>query len=223
MKDVEVSVLVARVRAGDRAAFAGLFSSYRAELVRWLCWLVRDAHEAENLAQDVFLKAFEGLVSGRHHGDPFRPWLYAIARNHALDHLQKRQRVQVADPWELDRLRDAAVEPAPPQSLGWLSDPHVADGWERLSGFQRQVLALRVLADLSTGQVAALLGTSSGSVRVAQHRALASMRAWLRAPSPLRDGSRTDPLPFRRLQWRSDNKMACSFVLTSRSVLWRGV
>ncbi len=75
---------VALTRGGDRAAFAALVELYWERIHRWLYALTGQAHLAEDLTQDVFVKAWIGLPKLQA-DDHFRPWLFRIARNLALD------------------------------------------------------------------------------------------------------------------------------------------
>ncbi len=76
--------LIRRAREGDREAFADLAGCYWGRLHRWLAALTHNAHTAEDLTQDVFLKAWVKLRSFRARTH-FRAWLFRIAGNCYLD------------------------------------------------------------------------------------------------------------------------------------------
>jgi RNA polymerase sigma-70 factor (ECF subfamily) len=76
--------LVRRAQRGERAAFATLVDTYWTRLYRWLFGLTHDAHAAEDLTQDAFLKAWSKLGTFRA-GTHFRAWLFRIAHNALLD------------------------------------------------------------------------------------------------------------------------------------------
>jgi RNA polymerase sigma-70 factor (ECF subfamily) len=154
--------------------------------------IFNDDHEAEDATQQVFLKVFEALPEYEHRGRPFRAWLFTIVRNYAISELEKRNRITLMDPAELGRRRDrhAAAEPGY-DALEWISDEELLMFVERLPVAQRQVLMLRYLLALDTGEIATVLGRSQQDVRILQHRALRFLEARLTAldQAPERGGS----------------------------------
>lgn len=83
--------LVARVQAGQRAAFDLLVKKYQARILALILRFVRDRHEAEDVAQETFIRAYRALANFR--GDAaFYTWLYRIAINTAKNHLAARGR-----------------------------------------------------------------------------------------------------------------------------------
>lgn len=162
-EDLEV---IRRVRDGDRNAYALLVNKYETR-VRGCCRsLLRNAADAEDAAQEVFIRAYEGLT--RFRGDAaFSTWLYRIAVNRCRDLLRKSSR-EKAESWE--RLLEEhgeraeamlATEPeAPPvdaalleRILGRLPEPY------------RAVLVLREMHQLSYEEIAAALGCSLDAVK----------------------------------------------------------
>ena len=94
----------ARLRRGDTAGLAGLMGRHQDRLFRYLWRLVGDETVAEDVFQQTWLQVAERI--SRYDGArPFGPWLFAVARNLALDHLRRRQ------PESLDEA-DEAVAPS---------------------------------------------------------------------------------------------------------------
>ena len=85
----EETNLVRRAQAGDQDAFVALIERYRKLVDRQLLALTNDAHQAEDLAQDVFIKAWLNLKSFQP-GTCFRAWLTCIARNTFLNSRRKK-------------------------------------------------------------------------------------------------------------------------------------
>jgi RNA polymerase sigma-70 factor, ECF subfamily len=88
--------LIERCLAGDQPAAAEpflevLFQRYHGRVASWCYHITGDTNSAVDLAQEVFLKAFQGLRSFRR-GSKFTTWLYSITRNHCLDELRSRKR-----------------------------------------------------------------------------------------------------------------------------------
>jgi RNA polymerase sigma-70 factor (ECF subfamily) len=178
--DAGIAALVERIQAGEREAFAELYARCFDSVYSYLHVMLRDTHEAEDATQQVFVKAMEALPRYRPQGPPFRAWLFTIARNHALSHLRKANRVEPEDPSVLERHRDLmAAEEAP--SLTGIADADLILFIERLPLAQRQVLALRFMLGLSVAETAEVLELNAGHVRTIQARALRFLRQRLTA------------------------------------------
>ena len=86
----EDQALVERARLGDSAAFGALVRAYQHRVVNFARAMVGDAMDAEDVAQDAFLRAWRGL-GGFRGGSSFKTWLYQIVTNAARTHRTKRQ------------------------------------------------------------------------------------------------------------------------------------
>jgi RNA polymerase sigma-70 factor (ECF subfamily) len=87
-----------RVLNGDRDAYAAIVRRYQDRVFRLCYSLLNDSHEAEDAAQEIFVKAFESLARFRG-GSAFFTWLYRVASNHCLDLLRRRARNR-KESWE---------------------------------------------------------------------------------------------------------------------------
>ncbi len=173
-EDADTHELVAWAQFGDTDAFAALYMRYFDRVYGYLRMSLRDRHEAEDLAQQVFLKALDHLDQFETAPDrPFRPWLFRIARNLLVDHLRKHRPALFEDPQEIpDRPAAGPADIATMEStLAWMSDSEVTLFIERLPLPQRQVITLRYLIGLSLEEIAEVLGRSPGSVRMLDLRA----------------------------------------------------
>lgn len=104
--------IIGRVRGGEVDAYALLVEKYHRNLLRFIYRLVGDAHLAEDLGQEVFLKVYRQLPrfdTGR--GTPFAAWLYTVARNQCLSELRRRGRqpVTLTEEQQLAQLADGSV------------------------------------------------------------------------------------------------------------------
>ncbi len=181
-EDADTAELVKRIQAGEEDLFANLYERYFDRVYGYLRLMLRDSHEAEDATQQVFIKVLEALPRYRQGREPFRAWLFTIARNYSVQKLRKSRRLEVTDPGKLDRSRDrdAPDEPAP-WVLGWISDKDLMLFLERLPLAQRQVLVLRFMLGMSAREIGDVLGRSEVDVRGLQHRALAFLRERLAA------------------------------------------
>jgi RNA polymerase sigma-70 factor (ECF subfamily) len=179
-EDLDTGRLVTRFQAGDPGAFEAIYLRYFDRVYAYLKVALRGADDAEDVAQQVFLKALEGLPRYERRAAPFRAWLFVIVRRHALDHLRRGRRLDVVDPEELDRRHRDDAEPDT-SALQWLSDRELLVFVERLPLMQQQVLILRFMLDLRSEEIAQVLDLSAENVRVLQHRALGFLRERLGA------------------------------------------
>jgi RNA polymerase sigma-70 factor, ECF subfamily len=180
-EDVETNRLVVRIQAGDAAAFDMLYLRYFDRVYAYARVALRDAHEAEDVAQQVFANVIQAL--GRYEvrdETPFRSWLFRITRNVVLRTLQRSGRLQPEEPAELDRRLESPT-PEAPMGLEWLSDHDLASLVERLPMSQRQVILLRYVFEFTTAEIAHALERSPVAVRMLEHRAMRALESRLAA------------------------------------------
>ncbi len=172
--DAELAALVVRFQRGERPAFDELYLRLFSPLYSYLRVVLKDAHEAEDVAQHVMLNAFQALPRFELRRDtPVRAWLFRIARNQAISRLKRKNGVEPEEPERLERRREAPDAPA--SRLEWLTDADLMRFVERLPLAQRQALVLRYMLDLSSEEIADVLDRSPGAVRHLEHRALRTL------------------------------------------------
>jgi len=164
--------LVASTVAEDReAAFERLFRDHHVEIYVYLCRLVGDRHQAEDLAQDAFLKAYKALTRLPKDANT-RAWLYRIATNTALDWLRRRRLISWLPLFERDN------HPAARTSFSEASLESVAvqRTLARLAARYRVPLVLYGCQGLSTREIAEVLEISPGAVKTRLFRARVRFR-----------------------------------------------
>lgn len=168
-----VEALVERARRSDLDALAGLYDRFHDRVARFATGRLGDAAKAEDVTSETFEAMLRNLRSYRP-GTDFEAWLFTIAHRRVTDHFRRLGRRRAV---ELDK----SVHPTsagPEDHLVAAEDrAEIARAFRELRADQQEVLSLRVLAGLSAAQVGEVLGKSEGAVRVAQHRALTSLRA----------------------------------------------
>jgi RNA polymerase sigma-70 factor, ECF subfamily len=178
--------LVSRARRGDGAAFGTLVDAHAEVAFRTAYLVTGDAAEAEDAAQEAFVKAYRALDRFRE-GSPFRPWLLRIVGNTA------RNRRRSAGRRLGIRLRAEAESPAPrtapsPEAevLGHERRRELLDAINALSPDDRLVIGARYFLDLPEAEIAALAGVRPGTVKSRLFRArgrladaLGGREAWL--------------------------------------------
>jgi RNA polymerase sigma-70 factor (ECF subfamily) len=154
--------VIAAIQGGDAQGYDYLVSKYlkRTTSIAW--GLVRNAHDAEDLAQEAFVKAFQTI--GRFKtGEPFGPWIFRIVTNLSLDVLKHRRRVKDEElsGAEPAARRDAADLPAAAHEIASRIDEAI----EALPEMQRRVARLHLVEQFEHSEIAGMLNLSEGTVR----------------------------------------------------------
>jgi RNA polymerase sigma-70 factor, ECF subfamily len=160
---------------GDRAAFSALVRRHQDRIYRHLLHLTGSREEALELAQEVFIKAWEALPDWRPDAQ-FHTWIYRIASNAALDVLRRRKVVQfVVLQDDYDELSDS---PGPEAQLQARQGLRALDAaLARLAPEQREIILLREVEGLSYSELAAFLDIDEGTVKSRLARARAALAA----------------------------------------------
>lgn len=166
------SELIALAAEGDGDAYASLVRAHQDIAFRTAMLITQDAAEAEEAAQDAFVKAWRALPRFRR-GEPWRPWLLTIVANEARNRRRSAGRRSAlalrAEPPRPDHSAEAAVLAA--ETRGAL-----LSALSRLREDDRLVLACRYVLELSEAETAAALGVRPGTVKSRTSRALGRLR-----------------------------------------------
>jgi len=182
-------VLVARAASGDDSAFEVIVERYQARVFRLACRLTNET-DAPDVLQDTFLRVYQHLASFRGESQ-FRTWLYRIASNTALMHRRAatRRPVEPLDVF-LPRFNADGQHAGTPADLQVASHADelldrqflaqkARDVIARLPDGYRDAFVLRDLEELSTEDVARILGIAPAAVRQRVHRARLMLRGYL--------------------------------------------
>lgn len=163
-------------RGGDPDAVGAIWRELSPALAGYLA--VRGAADAEGLTSDVFIALLPRIpmVTGGVTG--LRTLAFSIAHARLVDETRRRHRRPAVVEFDLQR-HDGVTTSAEDDALERQSDGAVADLLASLKADHREVLALRVIADLSLEQTAEVMGRSVGSVKQLQRRALTCLRGHL--------------------------------------------
>jgi RNA polymerase sigma factor (sigma-70 family) len=174
--EVEENRLVDAARRGDERAYEELVRMYGDIAFRTAYVFTGSAHDAEEAAQDAFVKAWRALGRFRH-GAPFRPWLLQIVANEARNRRRstgRRARLTLRVAGETTS-GDAA--PSPEASvLGEERRSELLAAVEALPHDARDVIVCRYFLDLSEEETASVLDVARGTVKSRTARALERLR-----------------------------------------------
>ncbi|MEO8034125.1 MAG: sigma-70 family RNA polymerase sigma factor [Acidobacteriota bacterium] len=153
---------IEEVKSGRTTAYDYLVTKYMRRVVSIAWGLTRNAHDAEDLSQEAFVKAFQSI--GRFQsGEPFGPWIYRIVTNLALDAIKHRKRFRQEELSNAEPAarRDDADLPAMTSELATRIDRAI----ESLPEMQRMVARLHLVEHFEHPEIAGMMGLTEGTVR----------------------------------------------------------
>jgi RNA polymerase sigma-70 factor (ECF subfamily) len=177
-EDIDDVQLLKLAQDGDGDAFGELYERYAKVIFRFLYAHLNERLDAEDLTEEVFLRAWRSLATFREKGVPFAAYLYHIARNALIDHHRRSKRTAQ----ETELFDDGKADDLPdPSSLvtNNLEHQELRQVLVQLREDYREVLVLRFLSELSPEETAQAMDRSVGAIRVLQHRARAAMKKLL--------------------------------------------
>jgi RNA polymerase sigma-70 factor (ECF subfamily) len=166
--------LMAAVRADDLDQLVPLFERYHGPLFNYLTRLTNDRETSEDLTQTVFERILK-YRSSYQPTQPFKAWVYQMARNVHADYWQRKEKLRASDVDEVERtggLRGAAF------SQMRVSSHHddLHEALALLPAPQREILVLNRFQGFGYEEIGKLLGCTAEAARVKAHRALQALR-----------------------------------------------
>jgi RNA polymerase sigma-70 factor, ECF subfamily len=173
--DPRVVVLVnSVVGARDSDAFGELYDLFVERVYRYLYFRTGSHPEAEDLTEQVFLKAWEAIGRYRWQGRPFLAWLYRLAHNAHIDHVRSQKPTTSLN--NDDRPVELPSSAAAVELSRALDADLLARALGELTPDQQQVIIMKFLEGLDNEQIAQNLDKREGAIRALQMRALMSLR-----------------------------------------------
>lgn len=168
--------LVQRAQQLDQEAFAQLYERHFDKIYRYVALRIGSQMEAEDVTQQVFLKALQSISSYKWRNIPFTAWLYRIAHNQVVDYLRKKTRQPTMVLNELRTTSDTNLQQTAEHKLDM---EQLILATKQLTPAQQEVVSLRFTSDLPITQVARIMGKSEGAVKALQHSAIVALRKLL--------------------------------------------
>lgn len=175
--------LVAQAADGDRAAFRALVERHRGLVYRVAFQYAGNHHDADDIAQDVFLKVYRSLPGFRRDAQ-FTSWLYRIAMNACIDHGRRRQPagVPIDAAADAERTWEVVADDPPPDARAYAVELKQAihSAVDRLPPQQRVIFTMRHFEGMKLCDIAEFLGVAEGTVKRQLHAAVHRLRHALR-------------------------------------------
>jgi len=165
--------LVRQAIDGNQLAFTQLYDEYFNKIYRYIYFRVNSQAEAEDLTQEVFIKALQAIGSYKQREAPFASWLFRIAHNQVIDHIRKKTKEKRAP---LEEATAVSMEDPVAITEQKTEVEELTAALKKLPPAQQEVISLRFIAGLHIAEVAKTLGKSEGTIKALQYNGTASLR-----------------------------------------------
>jgi RNA polymerase sigma-70 factor, ECF subfamily len=164
--------IIKQVKSGDTDSFGILYDQYSEVIFRYVYSHLENRLDAEDLTEEIFLRAWRALPKYDERGLPFSAFLFRIARNSLIDFYRQRKIVQSIDDIEVQSHEAGPEEVVELQFANNDLRKNIAE----LREDYRNVIIFRFLSGLSPEETAQVMQRSVGAIRVLQHRALSALK-----------------------------------------------
>ena len=155
----------------DRTAFSTLYDLHIDRVYKFAFYWLRNQPDAEDVTQEVFVRAWRSIDKYKVSGAPFIAWLITIARNLVNSHYRSVKKLVPLDdmdpPGDSNPQREAEIN---------FTREYVRDAIMKLKGDKQSVIQMRFIGDMSYEEVAKAMNKTEGTVRVLQYRALKELK-----------------------------------------------
>lgn len=173
--------LVEQAQAGSRSAFAQLAEQFHEDIFRMVFYRMRSRDDAEDVTQDVFLKAYQKISTIKEAGK-FRGWLFSIALNKIRD-FQRKKRFRGLFKAEAENIETQPADNAEDAQPNALDQVLRKDFWhqielimKKLSDMEREVFMLRFFDHLGINEIAEMMKKNESTIKTHLYRALAKFK-----------------------------------------------
>jgi RNA polymerase sigma-70 factor (ECF subfamily) len=182
------AALMLRVKQGDTGAFTALVEKYKQPVMNLVCRTLRDATEAEDLAQNVFVQVYKSADRYKTTAK-FSTWLFTIARNLCLNEIRRRSRhpaesLDAPHPEHADQplhqFEDKQTAPPPEKLLHGELEQKIEEALAELPENQRTAILLCRQEELSYEEIAEILGCSLSATKSLIHRGRETLKQKLK-------------------------------------------
>ncbi len=165
--------LVKRAKKYDQDAFARIYEENFDKIFRYIAVKIGNRMEAEDLTQQVFMKALGAIGSFQWRDVPVSAWLYRIAHNQVVDYIRKKSRRPET---ELNEEITAAEDRPYKTAELKMELEELSGALCKLTALQQEVIALRFGQEMPIAEVAKVMGKKEGAIKALQHSAIKALR-----------------------------------------------
>ena len=165
--------LIERAQDRDERALEQIYDHFFDKIFRYVVVRVGIQADAEDITEEVFLKALTSINSFKFCGAPFSAWLFRIAHNQVIDFHRKTPKRLYVQLDDVEVRDETSLEMVVEQKI---AIEHVARAINHLTQAQCQVISLRFGAGLSLAETADVMGKNAGSIKSLQHSGIAALR-----------------------------------------------
>lgn len=164
--------LILKAKTGDSGSFGGIYNLFFEKIYRFVFYRVNHKETAEDLTEEVFLKAFS-KITNLNESSSFEGWLYQIARNLIIDYYREKkitidlEEIENTLQYESTVLNTLDLEQDQKNLLKLI---------KQLPAEQQIILKLKFFEELENSEIASILNKTEGSIRVIQHRAITKLK-----------------------------------------------
>ena len=180
---LDVATLLKRCRQGDDLAWEALVREFQGRVYAVACHYMRDAEEARDVAQEIFVRIYQRLNSF-HADQAFLPWMLRLSRNICIDTLRRRKaRPRATEDVFDETVRVASTAPREASAAHSARDL-LHRAMDRMSDSDREILLLREIQGLKVEEIANLLDIPIGTVKSRCNRARLDLATRVRRLDP---------------------------------------
>ena len=163
--------LVEKAAGGNFEAFGELYGIYLDRIYRYVFYQVNDKMTAEDITEEVFVKAWKAIGSCKGKSKTFSAWLYRIAHNHLINTLRNMRKCTSIEKENLADVSDPKLEVETA-----LERKELLETINCLPQNQKQVIILKFIEGFDSREIGKILGKREGAIRILQMRALMVLR-----------------------------------------------
>jgi RNA polymerase sigma-70 factor (ECF subfamily) len=172
----EIEKLIDKAVGGDGEAFGRLYDMHVDRVYRHICYRIGNTADAEDLTQQVFIKAWDAIGRYKRTAVPFLAWLIRISQNLVIDFYRSKKSETSIDDVVITSTPETDPEHIVEKEF---NQSYMRQAIKQLQSDQQQVILMRFIEDLTYPEIAAVMGKSEGAIRVIQHRGLVKLKTIL--------------------------------------------